>query len=129
MTQPLDRFKFRYFDNTTGFMGEVISLNIEDDYLLVRFSYADEYTPDEEVFDFSKRGVLMQCTGLKDKNGKLIYEGDVIKINDYLYEVEFRNGAFKVKDGIYPTITQQYGFKDNAEIIGNIYENKDLIHE
>ena len=62
--------------------------------------------------------VLMQYTGLKDKNGKEIYEGDVLK-GRY-------NGAVE-----WSTSSVCYGgwtdFWKESEIIGNIYENPDLI--
>ena len=148
MSQNMDRFKFRYFDNRIKFMGEVISLNTADDYVLVRFSYADENTPDDEVFNFSKRGAIMQCTGLKDKNGKLIYEGDIMKtsfVNCATGEAEEDDGNFSqihFRDCCF-CIVQNVGTKDEYaehlfnewgeewdyscyEVIGNIYENSSL---
>ena len=61
---------------------------------------------------------VMQYTGLKDKNGKEIYEGDIVRIAGYgLYEVG------------YPFITlfQSHFENDVEEIIGNIYENPELL--
>jgi hypothetical protein len=63
-----------------------------------------------------------QYTGLKDKNGKEIYEGDIIDFeNGYKDIIEFYSGCFKLQQG---------GYQDDLRhglVIGNIYENPDLI--
>lgn len=89
----------------------------------------------------------MSCTGLKDKNGKLIYEGDIVKWDDnskgkywrvavveLFPALQFRiikNTAYELsmpEDHIF-----EYGsfiYKDThnwLEIIGNVYENEELI--
>ncbi len=87
-----------------------------------------------DIFSFSdlittwERGTyeLMQYTGLKDKNGKEIYEGDIVRedIEERTYQVVFSNGGFmgESKDN------KILFFGDgHVEVIGNIYENPELL--
>jgi len=72
--------------------------------------------------------ILMQYTGLKDKNGKEIYEGDIFqRHNGHTSEVAYDNyhACFGLKD---KGLTHLNGIDNsNGEIIGNIYENPELI--
>ncbi len=85
---------------------------------------------------------LMQFTGLKDKNGKEIYEGDIVKFKDSELEVTWCNGGFKlmemksmfemkVGDGWFNNVLTVCHCHNNKiekfEVIGNIYENKELL--
>jgi len=72
--------------------------------------------------------VIMQYTGLKDKNGKEIYEGDIIKLSDMVVdEIIFDyTGQFKPKKS---TDFEAYGFMKSSEVIGNIYENPELLSD
>lgn len=67
---------------------------------------------------------FMQYTGLFDKHGKEIYEGDILKdLEGTLGIVKFNNGRFEAFDGSWDNLE----FPDESEIIGNIYENPNLI--
>ena len=77
---------------------------------------------------------LMQYTGLKDKNEKEIYEGDILSDgnNDKPYKVIFENGSFRAEfEGDF----EEYSFDlidvvaQGCEIVGNIYENPELLGE
>ena len=72
--------------------------------------------------------VLMQNTGLSDKNDKEIYEGDILKgaYNDHLYVVEFKHGEFICEKGIHILGRSLW---DKTEIVGNIYENPGLLQQ
>lgn len=130
-----DRFKFRAWDKelkqmiggwTDGYTIEFLGLG----GFIVRWGEKCENVESEERFE------LMQSTGLKDKNGKLIFEGDIV---DYMRQhsvddieelsgpVKFHNGAFYVEDAYEDSLYLLAGCGISLEIIGNIYEHKHLL--
>ena len=89
---------------------------------------------DEEIGEMLRepnQEEIMQFTGLLDKQGVEIYEGDVIEDmenKEYRYVVEFIGGGFHLKD--FPA--DEYSFEyetGQSEVIGNIYENPELIED
>jgi uncharacterized phage protein (TIGR01671 family) len=127
-----DRHRFKFYDKSIGFMGEVKSMSVLDNWAMVRFSYANEETPDDEV-NLSD-GILLQCTGLKDKNAELIYEGDIYQWD---WDVNLKNNVVFVS-GCFGHLNKLGTYGDyfvainkarasRMKVIGNIYENPELI--
>ena len=93
----------------------------------------------ENVYRFEDEKVkLMQYTGVKDKNGKEIYEGDIVKIiklegyGEYCEQVEY-TGRIECYISEFRIQPLNLRLSDEStveiEIIGNIYENKNLLEE
>jgi len=83
-----------------------------------------------ELLEDAKEGrcVLMQYTGLKDKNGKEIWEGDIVEgIRGVKGECKFKKGRFLVEYEDEMELTFIYENKTDIKVLGNIYENPELL--
>lgn len=100
-----------------------------------------QYTDEVGILRFIKfeNTILMQSTGLKDKNGKEIFEGDIIKNGEAVVDVKNHPtlGFYTTPNGVERffgdnTSIRDFNndvedFSDVTEIIGNVYENPELL--
>ena len=74
--------------------------------------------------------VALQYIDIEDKNDKQIFEGDIVKWDGGIYQVQYCNNyaccGFRLFNGDESLETECENWK-NTEVIGNIYENPDLI--
>ncbi|MCP5005777.1 MAG: hypothetical protein GY941_17845 [Planctomycetes bacterium] len=118
-----DKIKNKMFTKVT--VGNTCNGN-HDDYTAHAY-YDDDWLHFDELSDVE----LMQYTGLKDKNCVDVYVGDIVKFNKYIAEIEFPKNEFQplfYNDYLeeWSSLTFFKGY-ENFEVIGNIYENPELI--
>lgn len=115
-SQKENKWIYGYGAFGPGFMGEGYIINYEI------------YSKGMQVVNLNTIG---QFTGIKDKHNNEIYEGDIVKFDDgEIVEVVFFCGAFMPKLNKYQGITIHDNSKpiwQDGEVIGNIYENGDLL--
>lgn len=109
-----DRFKFRVWN-------EIAKTYLRCPMVIM---YEDGYT-----LSCKKDEILEQCVGLKDINGKLIYEGDILKCGEYLYSVKWSDSVAS-----FVLLNKKRPFfiileKHEREVVGNIHENPELLKE
>ena len=117
--------KFRVWDNERNAMFNSKSVDI--DFFEGKIEITSDTIRYDEVYtDEIKDFELMQYVGCKDKNNKEIYEGDIVKTKEHIGQIIYSKGMFfiDVKGDFYLPI---YNVSEFIEVIGNIYENPDLL--
>lgn len=125
--------KFRAWTEESKKMFDVTAIEFKDCYLR-SFIHREETAgllvgpgDNGEQENWESSPILMQFTGLKDKNGKEIYERDVVQKKDgKLFEVKYEFGYF------FPLVELEFnpdtwGSLMEWEVIGNVYENPELL--
>lgn len=122
--------KFRAWHKTREELGEVERIRFDDEgnvstVLVIGKSFGANIYIDKIE--------LMQSTGLKDKNGQEIFEGDILGTKDGLLNgvVEYRSDLGMWTNSLikYNNFERLCNVATSREIIGNIYENPELLEE
>lgn len=138
------KFKFRAWQKYHHDMLEVLSIEFRNNLInsivvkyptrtipnIINYSTTSEdfylYECEEPVLE------LMQYIGLKDRNGKDVYEGDILEIGGTYYAIEYSevNGMYTLVDvhGVNYGAVCEFAIS-RMEIVGNLYENPELLKE
>ena len=134
--------KFRMWMKSLKWMCDVTNISLDSKFVdICQQGDTERYTEMSVEFD---EIVLMQSTGLKDKNGKEIFEGDIVRTTRFLgradeiggfyeYEKDYV-GVVKVLEGAWVIDTGSVAVRlwseiDEPEVLGNIYENPELLED
>lgn len=123
----------------------VLAEEMIDEILMISFvrkeiigKFTDGSTSVPLKFEDTRNGedvILMQSTGLKDKNGKEVFVGDIIKctrgcLHEVYIEKEYGGTFIGGMPAIYlKGLGEGYAWTEHEEIIGNIYENPELLED
>ncbi len=125
------------------FSDDILAIDYENKEIVTQQVYFENGLPDDRdiyCYDFDEIE-LMQSTGLKDKNGKEIFEGDIVRTTRFLGRADEIGGFYEYDKEFIGIVKQLEGswvidtgsdavclwteIEEN-EIIGNIYENKEF---
>lgn len=139
--------KLRAWDKRTGTIQDIESISFLEKNLVIRQKSVTWFNSDY-IRRFDKVG-LMQSTGLKDKNGVEIFEGDILHrkvhvillgtdlnkwVDEYVH-VEWKYGGWHVGEDLLEFVLEEgidrhTGCTQTAlEVAGNVYENPELLEE
>lgn len=127
-----DRFRFRVWNTRTKKLREVAQITLD----------ARQHGRTSEIGNmetchlvYQPHLVLEQCTGLKDKNGRLIYEGDIVQhdtaAGPKCWPVLFKDGCFVLPyesgNAWLGKVIQNCPYSSGVVVVGNIHDNADLL--
>ena len=118
------RFKFRVWKG-------------QENRMVYDVTYLNPLILDPAIKEENKHNILMQCTGLKDRNGKLIYEGDIVRFYslyghatfEIKWSEEFAAFGYEDDETDFSELGRLYDEAAYVEVIGNIYQDIELLKE
>lgn len=123
--------KFRAYDSgslSRMYQPNEVMVGNGDIWIIDEDSVAGEWIVNNDIH-------LMQSTGLKDKTGKEVFIGDIVKctkgcLHEVYLEKEYGGTFIGGMPAIYlKGLNKGYAWTEHEEIIGNIYENPELLEE
>lgn len=122
--------RYRAWMKSLKWMCDVTNISFDSKFVdICQQGDTERYTEMSVEFD---EITLMQSTGLKDKNGKEIFEGDIVKMSKDVYSEPTYYEVVRHRGGAYRLESKQHGCElwlrhTDCEVVGNVYENKELL--
>ena len=129
--------RFRAWIKTKKCMVEtddLLDIDYENEVVTTQQVYFENGLPDDRnldnfVFEEIK---LMQSTDMVDRDGRIIFEGDIVKMSKDVYSEPTYYEVVRHRGGAYRLESNQHGCElwlrhTDCEVVGNVYENKELL--
>lgn len=119
------------------FSDDILAIDYENEEIVTQQVYFENGLPDDrDIYCYKTDEIeLMQSTGLKDKNGKEVFVGDIIKCtrgcpHEVYLEKEYGGTFIGGMPAVYlKDLGEGYAWTEHEEVIGNIYENPEFLEE
>ena len=116
------------------FSDDILCIDYENKEIVTQQVYFVNGLPDDRdiyCYDFDEIE-LMQSTDMVDRNGKIIFAGDIVKMSKDVYSEPTYYEVVRHRGGAYRLESKQHGCElwlrhTDCEIVGNVYENKELL--
>nr|DAE16324.1 MAG TPA: YopX protein [Siphoviridae sp. ctKyp3] len=123
-------------EKTYVFSDDILSIDYENEEIVTQQVYFENGLPDDRdiyCYDFDDI-VLMQSTAMVDREGRIIFEGDIVKMSKDVYSEPTYYEVVRHYGGAYHLESKQHGCElwlrhTDCEVVGNIYENPDLLED
>lgn len=129
--------KFRAWIKTEKRMIEtddLLDIDYENEVVTTQQVYFENGLPDDRDLDnfIFEEIELMQSTDMVDRDGKIIFEGDVVKMAKDVYSEPTYYEVVRHRGGAYRLDSKQHGCElwirhTDCEVVGNVYKNKELL--
>lgn len=119
------------------FSDDILAIDYENKEIVTQQVYFENGLPDDRdiyCYDFDEIE-LMQSTGLFDRNGKEVFVGDIVKctrgcLHEVYLEKEYGGTFIGGMPAVYlKGLSEGYAWTGYEKIIGNVYENKELLED
>ena len=124
--------RYRAWMKSLKWMCDVTNISFDSKFVdICQQGDTERYTEMSVEFD---EITLMQSTGLFDKNGKEIFEGDIVKMSKDVYSEPTYYEVVRHRGGAYRLESKQHGCElwlrhTDCEVVGNVYENPELLED
>lgn len=133
----MDLLRFRVWIKTEKrmvFSDDILDIDYENKEIVTQQVYFENGLPDDRdiyCYDFDEIE-LMQSTDMVDRDGKIIFEGDIVKMAKDVYSEPTYYEVARHRGGAYRLESKQHGCElwlrhTDCEVVGNVYENKELL--
>ena len=118
------------------FSDDILTIDYENKEIVTQQVYFENGLPDDRdiyCYDFDEIE-LMQSTDMVDRGGKIIFEGDIVKMSKDVYSESIYYEVVRHCGGAYRLESKQHGCElwlrhTDCEVVGNVYENPEILED